>query len=126
MFTERCSVPDGADTLDSTISSSLSLTRNCERGSLFLFLVSVAWLSARLAPCWPVLNCRRALSTDVHTLLADFGTYYRLLVFTTSVPLFDRLSLIMIINCQLTYVLRALLFLLLLLPAQLQAQIREQ
>ena len=126
MFTERCSVPDGANTLDSTILNSLSLTRNCERGSLFLSLVSVAWLSARLSPCWPVLNCRRALSTDVHTLLANVSTYYRLLVFITSVLLFDRLSLVMIINCQLTYVLRALLSLLRLLPAQLRALIREQ
>ena len=126
MFIERCSVPDGADTLDSTISNSLSLTRNCERGSLFLFLVSVAWLSARLAPCWPALNCRRALSTDVHTLLANVSTYYPLLVFTTSVHLFGRLGFVEIINCQLAYALRALLFLFRPSRVQPRAQIHEQ
>ena len=87
---KRCFVLDGADTLGFAIASSWSLARNCEQDLVFLFLVSVAWLSVRLAPCWPVLNCRRALFADVHILLADVGICYRLLISTTSRPLFVR------------------------------------
>ena len=123
---KKCFVIDGADTLGFAIVSSLSLARNCEQDPVFLFLVFVAWLSVRLAPCWPALNCRRAIFADVHILLADFGICYRLLTSTTWAPLFVRLELVEIINCQLTYVIRALPFLFQPSPAQLQALTLEQ